>query len=270
MERLRLKRPFAPGDERCVIHGRVGGGLRLLQRRQPLLGTRRRWQVAPVAVLGREVVDVAPVVLQEVHLDGLEVAVQAAVGQIVTAKAHIGGALHNRARTAQHQGVAVVTVARPKLTADDGALAASAVADEVAPDNRADKYAAVDAIVDGDLRHGVKQVDVAVLTAVQHKLLAIDGPRLPDLDLPLQPHIHVVLGIRPLALLPGVLLVVLLRQRGLVLTAAQLGAQASHRAAPNVEAAGSGDGSPGRPCSRRSGRTAAACERTSERARVPN
>lgn len=39
------------------------------------------------------------------------------------------------------------------------------------------------------------------------------SPRLPDLDLPLQPHIHVVLGIRPLALLPGVLLVVLLRLR---------------------------------------------------------
>ena len=104
-----------------------------------MLQSTARWQTAylgvegqegPVAVLGRKVIDLAPLVVIDRHLDRLELLRKVEVEESKAAESHVRGRLYHGRCGGKEQRVAVFAVTRAILLARDDALTPFAVPDE--------------------------------------------------------------------------------------------------------------------------------------------
>lgn len=144
-------------------------------RRDVVQHGRRLRQQAPVVLSrhGREVVDVAPVVVEDAQPGVLEVEGQLGVEVLEAAELHPRGRLDDGLRGAAQEHLHLFTVPRAELLAGHHALDVFAVPEKHAALDGPQDDAAVDAVVDGDGRRVVEHVDVAVLTVLDDKLLAV-------------------------------------------------------------------------------------------------
>lgn len=134
------------------------------------------WQQAPVILPGhrREVVNVAPVVVEDAEAGVLEVEGQLWVVVLKTAELHTGRRLDDGLGGAAQENLHLLTVPRAKLLTGHHALDVFAVSEEHAALDGSENNAAVDAVIDGDRRRVVQHVDVAVLALLDDKLLPVE------------------------------------------------------------------------------------------------
>lgn len=172
---------FGQGDDAAVLiagHSdtlklRVGIGKRNVLQHAGVLGHQ-----TPVVLSrdGREVVDVAPVVVEDAQPRVLKVEGQLGVIVLITPELHARRRLDDGLRGAAQKHVHFLAVPGAELLARHHALNVPAVPEEDAAFDGAEHDAAVDAVVDGDRSRVVEHVDVAVLAVLDDELLTVQFP----------------------------------------------------------------------------------------------
>lgn len=135
-------------------------------------------QEAPVVFSwnGREVVYVAPVVVEDAQPRVLEVEGQLRVIVLKTAKFHACWRLNDGLRGTAQKHIHLFAVPGAELLARHHALNVRAVPEEDAAFDGAEHNATVDAVVDGDRCRVVEHINVAILTFLDDELLTIQVP----------------------------------------------------------------------------------------------
>lgn len=150
-----------------------------VRRRNKVQHFRVLGQQAPVILSrhGREVVDVAPVVVEYAQPCVLEVKGQLGVVVLKAAELHSRGGLDDGLGGAAQEHIHLFTVPRAELLTGHHALDVFAVSEKHTSLYRSEDNAAVDAVVDCDGGRVVQHVDVAVFTLLNDKLLAVQFSR---------------------------------------------------------------------------------------------
>lgn len=125
---------------------------------------------------GREVMYVAPVVVEDAQPRVLEVEGQLGVIVLKTAKLHACRRLNDGLRGTAQKHIHFFAVPGAELLARHHTLNVRAVPEEDAAFDGAEHDAAVDAVVDGDRSRVVEHIDVAVLAFLDDELLTIQLP----------------------------------------------------------------------------------------------
>mmetsp|Transcript_36813 Transcript_36813/g.82986 ORF Transcript_36813/g.82986 Transcript_36813/m.82986 type:complete len:273 (+) Transcript_36813:343-1161(+) len=154
----------------------------------------------PVAILGSEVIDLAPFVVKHGDVGSTELTGKVRVEEAKAAKSHVDRLLDDGGSGSEEEGIAVLTLSRSILLARKDALAVFTVSDEDAAFCGAHKDPAPLAIINLDLSEMIADVDVTIFTVFDDEHLAVNGSWHLDAGLPFEPGEHVIFRIRPLLL----------------------------------------------------------------------
>lgn len=150
--------------------------------------------------------NIAPVVIENAKACIFKVESQIRVVVLKTAKLHARRRLDNGLGGAGQKDVHFLAVSGAELLAGHYAFDIFTVSEEYAAFDWTQHYAAVHTVVDGYSRRMVQYVDVAVLTLLNDKLLAIECAWQPANGFILEACQHEVFGINLLSFVPTVLL----------------------------------------------------------------